>query len=206
MHRMRSMAEERDLRRNTLIGAGAIVIGGVTAIVGALVAHFIGLPELDGLQREIYPAIPRGWVFETIGQLISLTGVFIVLAGITLAFLYQREMTWARSSIGASVFVSLMMILFGIIPNEWLTLTQSTLEWTPQNIAFTVPPALVLNNEVAISYAAVKDIVSGTYVVIMLGAVVVTMYQWQEYQKRQAAGPAPTPISEYGRPLTKVDA
>lgn len=206
MHRMRSMAEQKELRRNTLIGTAAIALGSVAALAGALAAHFTGLDEVDGLGREIYPSIPRGWVYETIGQTISLTGVLILLGGITLAFLYQREMTWARASIGAVVFVSVMMILFGIIPNEWLTLTQSTLEWTPQKIAITIPPALVLNNDVAISFAAIKDIVSGTYAVVVLGAVIVAMYQWQEYEKKRQSGPPPTPISDYGRPLTKVDA
>jgi len=201
------MAEQKELRRDTMIGIAAIAVGSVTAIAGALVAHFTGLDTQDALGRDIYPAIPRGWVPETIGQVISLTGVLIVLAGITLAFLYQREMTWARSAVGASVFVALMMILFGIIPNEWLTLTQSTLEWTPQNVAFRIPPFLVLNNDVAISYAAIKDIVSGTYAVVVLGLVAVSMYQWQEYQRKRTDGPPPpTPISEYGRPLTKVDA
>lgn len=200
------MADDRELRRYSNIGIAAIGVGAVISIVGFMAAHFTGLDTEDALGREIYPAIPRGWVYETLGQIVSLTGVLIVLGGITLAFLYQREMTWARASIGASVFVSLMMILFGIIPNEWLTLTQSTLEWTPQKIAFTIPPALVLNNQVDISYAAIKDIVSGTYSVVVLGAVAVGMYQYQEWAKRRTEGPPPTPVSEYGRPLTKVDA
>lgn len=200
------MADDKELRRYSLIGIGAIVLGGLTALAGALIAHFTGLDEQDALGRDIYPSIPRGWVYETIGQIISLTGVLLLLGGITLAFLYRREMTWARASIGSAVFVSVMMILFGIIPNEWLTLTQSTLEWTPQNVAFTIPPALVLNNQVDISFAAIKDIVSGTYVIVVLGAVVVGMYQWQEREKKRLSGPPPTPVSEYGRPLSKVDA
>lgn len=199
------MPEEKALRRYTLIGMAAIALGGIAAIAGALVAHFTGLDEVDGLGRDIYPSIPRGWVYETIGQIISLTGVLVMLAGICLAFLYRREMTWARASIGAAVFVSVAMILFGIIPNEWLTLTQSTLEWTPQNIALTIPPALVLNNQVDISYAAIKDIVSGTYSIVVLGGVIVAMYWWQENEKKRREGPPPEPVSDYGRPLTKVE-
>jgi hypothetical protein len=196
---------EKEIRRFQLIGTLAVVLGLVGAIAGALIAHFTGLPETDALGREIYPAIPRGWVPELVGQLISLGATLVLLGGITLAFLYKRSMTWARASIGAFVFVSVMMILFGVIPNQWLTLTQSVWEWTPQKIAVTIPPWLLLNNEISVSYAAVKDIVSGTYSVVVLGAVAVAMYQWQGWQQRAQTAPPPQPVSTYGRPLSKVE-
>jgi uncharacterized membrane protein len=199
-----TQANETDIRRYRRIGITLMVAGVVIGVAGALFAHFTGLPEVDDLQRELYPNIPRGWVWVMIGQAISLGGVLIMMAGMALAFLYEREMTWARASLGALLFVSLMMIVFGIIPNEWLTLTQSTLEWTPQKIAVTVPPWLVLNNDVSISYAALKDIVSGTYAIVALGAVAVTMYQWQERQKKRETAPPPEPVSTYGRPITRI--
>jgi hypothetical protein len=180
------------------------VVGSVATLLGALFAHYAALDEFDEFGREAWTWIPRGWQFELIGQVVSLTGVLLILGGITLAFLWRREMTWARASIGSAVFVSLMLIIFAIIPNQWLTLTQSVWEWTPQKILITIPGFLVLNNEVAISAAAVKDIISGTYSVVMLIAVAVAMYQWQEYTKRATAAPKET-ISEYGRPLAKVE-
>lgn len=195
----------RALARYRLYGLLAIVLGAVTALAGALLAHFTGLPPVDSIGQELYPSIPRGWVFESIGQIISLTGGLLILAGITLAFLYQREMTWARASIGAFVFTTLMMILFGIIPNEWLTLAQSDLEWTPQRVLFTIPPGLVRGSEIDISLAAVKDMISGGYAVGAVGGVAVAMYQWQERTKRRATAPPPQPVSRYGRPLTKVE-
>ncbi len=196
---------DREIRRFQQMGAAAIVVGTLVAIGGALIAHFTGLPETDSLGRDLYPSIPRGWLPVVIGQIISLGGAFVLLGGICLAFLYKRPMTWARAAVGALVFVSVMMILFGIVPNEWLTLTQSVWEWTPQKTAVTIPSWLVLNNEVSISYAAVKDIVSGTYAVVVLGGTAVVMYQWQEYQKRAESAPPPQPVSTYGRPLTKVE-
>lgn len=199
------MAEERELQRYLRVGIILIIVGLGTAIAGALVAHFTGLPELDALNRELYPSIPRGWLFVLIGQIISLTGGFMIMGGMTLAFLYKRPMTWARAAIGGLLFTTLMMVLFGIIPNEWLTLTQAVWEWTPQKIALTVPAPLVLNNEIQISYAAVKDIVSGTYSIVALVAVALFMYRWQEHQKQVATAPPPQKVSEYGRPLTKLE-
>jgi hypothetical protein len=67
-----------------------------------------------------------------------------------------------------------------------------------------IPKPLLLNNEVSISFAALKDIVSGTYAVVALGAVAVGMYQWQERAKKVAAAPKQE-VSTYGRPMTKVE-
>jgi len=112
------MAKARD--RNYVVGVAAMVIGVFLALIAALWAHFTGLSEFDDVGREIYPNIPRGWVWVLIAQILSLGGVLIAMAGTTLAFLYEKKMTWARASIGAGLFTALMIILFGIIPNEWL--------------------------------------------------------------------------------------
>ncbi|HEX9855801.1 MAG TPA: hypothetical protein VGC47_10830 [Acidimicrobiia bacterium] len=197
-------AEPGELRRNELIGVGLIVGGLAVTIGGALFSHFTSLPPVNAFNAEIYPNIPRGWLWTLIGQTVSLGGGLAMLAGITIGFLYKRPMTWARAAIGASVFTTLMIILFGIIPNQWLTLTQAVWEWTPQKIILTVPEALVLNNEVKISAAVLKDAIAGGYVVVVTGIIAVGMYQWQERSKRVETAPPPAPVSTYGRPLTKV--
>jgi hypothetical protein len=170
-----------------------------------LFAHFTGLSEFDDLGREIYPAIPRGWGLVLFGQLVALGGVLLAMAGATLAFLYERKMTWARASIGAALFTGLMVILYGVIPNQWLTLTQAVWEWTPQKIFLTIPPVLVLNNDVSISYAAIKDMIVGGYSVAITGGIAFVMIKWQDQQKKIASGPPPQPVSTYGRPMTKVE-
>lgn len=170
--------------------------------VGVVIAHFTGVSATDELGREIYPSVPRGWQLVLIGQLIALGGVLVAMAGASLAFLYKRDLTWARAALGATMFTGLMIILFGVIPNQWLTLTQATWEWTPQKIALTIPRWLVLNNEVTISAAAVKDIVVAGYVGVVIGAVASVMRRWQVREDKVAA-PPPQLVSGYGRPLTK---
>lgn len=199
------MTDNRELTRYRRIGIGAVVAGGVVAIAGALFAHFTGLSELNDVGAEIYPAIPRGWQLVLVGQVVSLGGGLLLIAGIALAFLYKREMTWARASLGAALFTTLMIIFFGIVPNEWLTLTQSVWEWTPQKIAITLPKWLTLNNEISISYAALKDAVSGIYHLVITGLIVISMYQWQVRVGKRVTAPPPEPVSSYGRPLTKVE-
>ncbi|HEX9645620.1 MAG TPA: hypothetical protein VGC11_16635 [Acidimicrobiia bacterium] len=186
------------------IGIAGIGLGAVVLAVGVLIAHFTGLPDQDAVGREIYPSVPRGWALVLVGEAIALGGVLLAMAGAAVAFLWGREMTWARAALGALLFTGLMIILFGIVPNQWLNLTQGPLDWNSRRIWLTVPSWLVLGNEVRISAAAVKDIVSGTYAVVALAAVVVAIYQWQEWKKRRAAGPPPQPVSTYGRPMTRA--
>lgn len=201
------MAEGRD--RSFNLGVAAMVVGSAIAIAGALWAHFTGLSEVDDLGREIYPSIPRGWFWVLIGQLVSLGGVLLLMAGTALAFLYDRKLTWARSAIAALLFTSLMMILFGVIPNEWLTYTQAEWEWTSQKIWIRIPTDLIGGNELNISAAAFKDIIVGTYVLIVTGAVAAAMISWQKREeiiaRRDKKRADKKAVSTYGRPLQKVE-
>ncbi len=129
--------------------------------------------------------------------------MILVLAGAALAFVYDRPLTWARAGFGAALFTGLMVVIFGVIPNQMLTLAQSELEWTSQRIFITIPPALVLNNDVSISYQTLKDMIVGGYAATNLIVIAVVMVVWQNYHKKKAE-PPPTRISEYGRPI-RVD-
>lgn len=193
-----------DQRKYFIVGLAATFLGAVISVAGFMFAHFTGLDEVDNLGREIYPSIPRGWAWELIGQAVSLGGVLLAIGGLALAFLYRRRLTWARASLGAFLFTALMMILYGIVPNQWLNLAQGPWEWTSQRVFVTVPEWLVLNNEVAISYEAVKDIVLQGYIGTITVGIIVVMYQWQEREKKRASGPPPKPVSAYGRPVTKI--
>ena len=198
------MSESQQLKNYFRIGIAAVVVGVGTSLAGALWAHFTELPGVNNVGAEIYPSIPRGWLWVVIGQTVSLAGALLAMGGTALALLYRREMTWARASLGAALFAALTMILFGIIPNQWLTLAQGTFSWTSQKVVFTIPKWLVLNNEIAVSYGAIKDVVSGTYSVIVLAGTALGMYWWQIHSKKTTTAPPPEPVSTYGRPLTKV--
>jgi len=206
---------DKQLRSYFIAGNGGIAIGFFALTIGVLISHFAAIDTFDQFGREAWAWVPRGWSVELAGQTVALVGVLLIMGGAALAYLYQRELTWARASLGAALFTGLMLIIFAVIPNQWLTLTQAVWEWTPQKKAITwigdssgglqlIPKPLLLNNEVSISMAALKDIVSGTYSVVALGAVAVGMYQWQERSKKVAAAPKEK-VSRYGRPMTKVE-
>jgi hypothetical protein len=167
-----------------------------------MAAHFIGLPEVNSLGQQIYPDIPRGWMWEIGAKVVALIGSQVLLAGVVAAWIWDREMTWARASVGAAIFTLETLVFFAIIPNEWLGLAQGEFQWTSQKVAFTLPRALTLNNDIAISYGAIKDAVAGGYSAGILVALLVGVYQVQERRRR---GPVEKPVtlSEYGRPVVK---
>lgn len=191
-------------RSRLVIGLAATAVGLLVAAVAAWGVHAAQADLVNDVGEEIYTLIPRGWQVATVLQAISLGGGLMAIAGLTFALLYDRPMTWARAALGATLFAALMLIIFGIIPNEFLTVTQSTLEWTPQKVFVVLPSGLVLNNEVAISYAALKDMISGGYSLGAFIGVAVFMWWWQGRQQR-ADEPKPTPVSAYGRPMRVGD-
>ena len=126
----------------------------------------------------------------------------IAIAALVFGWIWKRPMTWARATVSAMLFTLEMIILLGIVANEWLGLAQGTLDWTEQRILVAIPKWLVLNNEVKISYGAVKDMIVAGYSTAVLIAVAVGAYQLQERAKK-ADQPKPQVISGYGRPIVK---
>ena len=190
-------------RRHIIVGVGLIVLGMIVMLVGSFVVHMAQAPLVNDVGQEIYRGAPRGWQVVLLAQMVAVGGALLSMAGATYGFIWQRPLTWARAMFGSLLFAGLMFILFAIIPNEFLTLTQSTLEWTPTKILVTVPAAVVLNNEIAISYAVLKDMISAGYVTTLLILIPVLMVKWQEQSKKEPKE-KPTPVSDYGRPL-RVD-
>ncbi|MFQ5517119.1 MAG: hypothetical protein ACE5E8_06045 [Acidimicrobiia bacterium] len=183
------------------LGWAGLVVGLLVFTFGFVAVHFTGLPEQDSLGVDIYPGIPRGWQVVLIGQLIAFTGSQFAIAAVVVGWLWERKMTWARATLGALIFALESTIIFGIVPNEWLNLTQGTLEFTGQRIAFSLPGWLVLNNDVAISFATIKDVVHAGWDTLWFTGMLVGIYQWQVRQQRPSI--RPQPLSTYGRPVVK---
>lgn len=189
-------------RTKLVAGLAAIAVGFVVLVVASMFVHATEAAVADEFGNELWGFVPRGWVWATLGQTVALGGVLLMMAGVTLALVYDRPMTWARAAIGGFLFVALLLILFGVVPNQWLTLAQAELEWTPTKLLVTVPPALVLQNDVSVSFAAFKDMIAGGYAVVVLVVIIIVMIKWQDHQKEKAsAKPKPTPVSKFGRPM-----
>jgi hypothetical protein len=208
------MSSSKQLRRLTLMGIGLMIMGAAVSLVGALFVHFVGSPETNNLGEEIFSAFPRHFLLELFFQIVSLTGVFIFLAGMVVGFVYKREMTWARATIGAFVFTAVSMILLGVVPDEWLTLARANLQWDggafvsfvgcvpDQGLpCIELPSALIGGNELEVTWETLKDALSFGYANAVIGGIAFVMIRAQKWAKEQRDAPPPEPISEYGRPL-----
>jgi len=205
--RRHRISPDRELKEDPLsdrtrarIGVAAIVIGLITVVVGAWLVHATEAPVVDELGNELFRLIPRGWFWTTISQVTALNGVLLVMAGATFGFIYNRTLTWSRATLGAALFVGLMIIVFGVIPNQMLTLAQGPLEMSSSRILITIPPALILGNDVSISYETLKDMIVGGYAFTNVIVVTIVMVAWQNYTRTKDE-PKPVKISEYGRPI-----
>ncbi len=191
-----------DGRRVSL--AWTLMIAGIALLlVGIFFAHAGFAPEPHRDNGFYLSWVPRHWLVFTGGQLAGFLGSQLLLAGAALAWVANQPMTWARALFAAWLAWFELVLLWGIVPSEWLNLTQGPLGWTNQQILFTIPPWLVLNNEISISYAVVKDAIAGGYHIFSLAIVIAFAVVIQKWGKVEAPvtdsdGPAPSP---YGRPI-----
>ena len=78
------------------IGLVSIVsgLGGMT--IGVIIAHFAGFPE--GEVIDYFNWIPRGWLPQSIGQLLAFGASQLLLLGMVLVVWNQKELTWAKAT------------------------------------------------------------------------------------------------------------
>ncbi len=204
MHRLAELSDERRIRLGWLL----MVAGSVVLVLAVWWIHYSSLARTTVIDGQTVPLVvdyfnwvPRGWYWKALGYLAAFGASQMLLLGAAMAFVIGRPMTWARAGFTAFITWIELVLIFGIVPSEWLSLSQTDLDWSPQKIFVTIPSWLVLGNEVAISYAALKDIISGGYHVTVLGGAIVFAYKIQDFGKPRKARDKPQVVSPYGRPL-----
>ncbi len=207
---MYRLAELSDSRRKS-IGWGLLGLGFVALVVAVIWIHFSSLPETHIVDGEVVPLvvdnfgwIPRGWLSKGIGYLVAFGASQMLVVGALFVWVLNQTMTWARAVFAATITWIELVIIFGMVPSEWLNFAQTDLDWSSQRVALVIPAWLVLGNTVEISYAVLKDSISMGYHIVMLAAAAVFALQLQKMkQGAPAAAARPEPISPYGRPLIK---
>jgi hypothetical protein len=210
MYRLGDLTEEQRSR----YGWGLIIVGVVAMAVAVLVVHYANFPVtrvVNGVEEPVvlneFNWLPRGWVPKAIGYLIAFGASQMLIIGAAIGFVLGRPMTWARATFAAFLTWMEFVVLFGIVPSEWLNLAQTDLDWSNQRVALSIPPWLVLGNEVDISWAVLKDSISMGYNLTVLVGAAVFAYKIQDIGGGKPAETKKTEkISPYGRPLVRGDA
>ncbi len=206
MHRLAELSDERRIRFGWLL----LVAGSFLLVVAVWWIHYSSFAVTTVIDGQTVPVVvdyfnwvPRGWYWKALGYLAAFAASQMMLLGAAMAFVIKRRMTWALAAFTALLAWIELVLIFGIVPSEWLSLSQTDLDWSPQKVFVTIPSWLVLGNDVAISFAALKDIISGGYHVTILGAAIVFAYQIQSFGKPRKPEAKPAQISPYGRPLVR---
>jgi len=193
------------------IGGLLLLSGLLGLILGVIWIHWSSLPQtevIDGVEVDVVVDYlnwwPRGTMWKAVGYLIVLGAWTLALVGALLLWVLNQRMTWARATIAGMILWLALVFYFGMVPSEWLNFAATDLEWSSQRIALVIPPILVLGNDVEISYAVLKDAISGGYHIVMLVVAAVFALQVQKIKDgRPARAVRVEPQSPYGRPLVK---
>ncbi len=206
MHRLAELTPSQRSR----LGWSMLVAGTLLLAAAVIWIHNSSLPRMISVDGQEVPLvvdyfnwIPRAWYWKALGYVAAFTASQLLLGGAALAWVLGRPMTWSRAAFAAFLSWVELVLLFGIVPSEWLSLAQTDLDWSPQKIALQIPRPLVLGNDVALSFAALKDVISMGYHMVMIGAVAMFALQVQQIKEPRPAKTKPTPVSPYGRPLIK---
>tara|TARA_B100000427_G_scaffold23468_1_gene17497 strand:+ start:996 stop:1535 length:540 start_codon:yes stop_codon:yes gene_type:complete len=173
-------------------------IGGIT--IGVIIAHFAGFPK--GEVIDYFNWMPRGWLMQTFGQLVAFGAGQLFLLGMAMLAWQDTPMTWTRAAYLSLLSWIQLTLIFGVLPSEWLNLSQGPLEWTNQREFIKFPPILFLGNEISLSLGALKDIIQVGISQGALVTVIVGGYLIQDLNNAKERGK--TRISDYGKTVVKA--
>jgi hypothetical protein len=115
--------------------------------------------------------------------------------------------TWAQAMLGGAVVFALFLLIYGVVPHEWLTWADSSLGLREDKILFDTGPI----GKIEFSGRALRDIVA---TLIYIVGLAINTWMWIAWQKRgtakpkaaaAAATPEPAGTSAFSRPVTKKD-
>jgi hypothetical protein len=192
---------------------------GILILGGFLTTLFVVVPVLGQLPKKELGFIPTGFPV----RLEFFVALFAFIVGIAVIFFVGRRrppgtpLTWGEAMVGATFVFGIMLVGYGVVPNEWLKWADNQLLWRPDRIWFAISTKLPVfftggnaateaaagRGRIIVSFQALRDIIAATIYILMLAAHV---WLWVTFQKR---GRQPAPASElartstFGRPLVK---
>jgi hypothetical protein len=207
---MYRLGELSDTRRRR-IGGGLLILGLLGLVLGVIWIHWSSFPQTQLVEGVEVPVVvdslnwwPRGILWKGVGYLVVLGATTMALVGATFLWVLNQKMTWARATVAALIAWVALIFYFGMVPSEWLNYAQTDLDWSSQREALRIPPILVLGNELAINWAAIKDTIQIGYSLTMLALAGVLAIQIQKIKEGRPPSAAPVEKkSPYGRPLVR---
>ena len=140
----------------------------------------------------------------------------LLVAGLGLCFrVAQRRpigtpLTWGEAFVAATFVFGLMLLGYGVVPNEWLLWADNRLVWRSDKLLLAVSSKGIKFGDAAagfggsgrilVTYQALRDIIAAGIYVAMLGAQIALWAVWQKRGQKQSTEVA---VSQFGRPLVR---
>ncbi|MBV8235381.1 MAG: hypothetical protein JO075_06740 [Acidimicrobiia bacterium] len=191
---------------------------GILALGGFLATIFVVVPILGQLKAKELGFIPTGFPV----RLEFFVALFAFIVGISVIFFVGRRrppgtpLTWGEAILAGTYVFGILLLGYGVVPNEWLKWADNQLLWRPDRIWFALSTKWPVfytganaatesaagRGRIIVSFQALRDIIAATIYILMLVAQV---WLWVAYQKR-GRRPAATQVertSMFGRPVVK---
>jgi hypothetical protein len=141
-------------------------------------------------------------------------GLFLIGIGICIRVGQRRPpgtpLTWGEAFVAATFVFGLMLLGYGVVPNQWLLWADNELVWRSDKILLAVSSEGVKFGDAAatfggtgrvlVTYQALRDIIAAGIYVVMLG---LQIFLWAMWQKRGQAKRTEVATSDFGRPLVR---
>lgn len=156
--------------------------------------------------------LPDWHFFRPAGRLIWFTIIFVIMLMPVLVALRRpkpdRPSTWAMAMVGSVYVFALMLLVYAIIPHEFMQFSEAYLQWDKNHYLVksttAIPFMTAWNWPFSIDMAAVRDIVAvGIYGLFFVGNVALFVLWQKRPTESEAAAKEPVPAgrSRFGRPL-----
>lgn len=145
-----------------------------------------------------------------------LASVIVTLVQIAIIVVVARRrapgtpMTWGEGYLAATFVFAWMLMVYGIVPNQWLAWADNELGWRSDSIGVPTPfgrlwPEGVTffgRGRLEITAQVIRDLIATLiYIVAFVGQIVGWLW-WQKRGKKTAPPPA-IETSAFGRPLVR---
>lgn len=122
-------------------------------------------------------------------------------------------LTWGEAMVGGTWVFAVMLLVYGIVPHQWLTFADNELLWRPDKLLVGISSGGVVwgndakdlggTGRILINYQAIRDIVATLIYVVALGGQMVLWSIWQKRGRKKPGDVEETARSRFGRPVLR---
>jgi len=118
--------------------------------------------------------------------------------------------TWGEAFVAGTWVFAIMLLAYGVVPHQWLTLADNDLLWRADKLMVGISSAGIVwgngaddlggTGRIIVNYQAIRDIIAALlYIVFLAGQV----WLWSIWQKRGRTKPEVEVASAFGRPVVR---